>query len=58
VRRAQALAVGAFELEQPSECSALQQLGREHGVEARFVCDGDRLSLSDGRRPRWTRNRA
>jgi hypothetical protein len=25
--------------------AALRQLGREHGVEARFACDGDRVSL-------------
>jgi phosphoribosyl 1,2-cyclic phosphodiesterase len=38
--------------------AALQQLGREHGVEARFACDGDRLCLADGRLTRWTSNRA
>jgi phosphoribosyl 1,2-cyclic phosphodiesterase len=38
--------------------ATLQRLGREHGVEARFACDGDRLSLPDRRRPRWTKKRA
>jgi phosphoribosyl 1,2-cyclic phosphodiesterase len=37
---------------------ALQKLGSEHGVDARFACDGDRLFLADGRQPRWTRKRA
>jgi phosphoribosyl 1,2-cyclic phosphodiesterase len=37
---------------------ALQQLARDHGVEARFACDGDRLFLADERQPRWTRKRA
>jgi len=37
--------------------AALQQHGREHGVEARFACDGDRLFPADGRQPRWTRKR-
>jgi phosphoribosyl 1,2-cyclic phosphodiesterase len=33
--------------------AALRQLGREHGVEARFACDGDSLRLpDDGRRCR------
>jgi phosphoribosyl 1,2-cyclic phosphodiesterase len=38
--------------------AALQQLGRDHGVEARFACDGDRLFLANGRQPRWTSKRA
>jgi phosphoribosyl 1,2-cyclic phosphodiesterase len=29
--------------------AALRQLGREHGIEARFACDGDTLLLSDER---------
>jgi phosphoribosyl 1,2-cyclic phosphodiesterase len=37
--------------------AALQQLAREHDVEAFFACDGDRLLLADGRQPRWTRKR-
>jgi phosphoribosyl 1,2-cyclic phosphodiesterase len=28
--------------------AALRRIGRQHGVEARFACDGDRLSLPDG----------
>ena len=36
----------------------LQQLGRDHGVEARFACDGDRLFLADRRQLRLTRKRA
>jgi phosphoribosyl 1,2-cyclic phosphodiesterase len=38
--------------------AALQQLGHDHGVEARFACDGDRLFLADGRPPRWITKRA
>jgi phosphoribosyl 1,2-cyclic phosphodiesterase len=41
--------------------AALRRLGREHGIEARIACDGDRLSLPNGghrRRSRRTRKRA
>jgi len=31
------------------QADALRQLGREHGVEARFACDGDRLCLPESR---------
>ena len=38
--------------------AALRQLGREHGVEACFACDGDWLFFVDNRSPRWTRRPA
>jgi phosphoribosyl 1,2-cyclic phosphodiesterase len=38
--------------------AALRQLGREHGVEASFACDGDRLLLSHGGHPRRTSKHA
>jgi hypothetical protein len=38
--------------------AALRRLGIEHGIDARFACDGDRLFLASGRQPQWTRKRA
>jgi hypothetical protein len=38
--------------------AALRQLGREHGVEARIACDGDRLSFADDRHPSRARRMA
>ena len=38
--------------------AVVRRLGGEHGVEACFACDGDRLLFVDGRRPRWTRRHA
>jgi phosphoribosyl 1,2-cyclic phosphodiesterase len=38
--------------------AALRQLDREHGVQASFACDGDRLFFVDRRWPRWTRRHA
>ena len=38
--------------------AALRRLGREHGVEARFACDGDRLAFLDGHGSRWTKKHA
>ena len=36
--------------------AALWRLGREHGVEACFACDGDRLTFLDGDGSRWTKH--
>jgi len=33
--------------------AALRRIGRQHGVEARFACDGDRLSFPDSGYRRW-----
>ena len=38
--------------------AALWRLGREYGIEARFACDGDRLSLPGGSPARRIRKRA